>query len=244
MREKRSQGLRNSFSVSEKGEGKAAFLASSDIFHHLAEEEMSELERVTTIIACQPGRILYRPGETGNTLFFVYTGQVQLYHLSPDGRKLITATLNEGACFGELPLIGQERYTSFAETIEEARVCVIHRQEVEQLLQHKPSVALALLHMLAQRFAQMESQLIDTTFKGTTARLATLLLQLAMPQQPDKAIQVVDGLSQEELAARLGVYRETVSTSLRDLRDAGAIELGRKHITITNTALLEGLALS
>lgn len=243
MREKRSQGLRSP-SFPEKGEGKAAFLASSAIFQHLTEEEISALERVTTIIACSPGRILYRPGETGNTLFLVYTGQVQLYHLSPDGRKLITATLNKGACFGELPLIGQERYMSFAEAIEETRVCMIHKAEIEHLLQQQPSVALALLHTLAQRFAQMESQLIDTTFKGTTARLATLLLQLATPQQADTGTQVVDGLSQEELAARLGVYRETVSSSLRDLRDAGAIELGRKHITITNAALLEDLALS
>ncbi len=241
MREKRSQGQRNS-SSHEMGEGKAAFLAASGIFQHLAEAEISELERVTTLIACQPGRILYRPGETGNTLFLVYTGQVQLYHLSPDGRKLITATLTEGAYFGELPLIGQERHTSFAEATEEARIYGIHKHELEQLLLQKPAVTLALLQTLAQRFAQMESQLIDTTFKGTTARLATLLLQLATPQPADDTVQVVDGLSQEELAARLGVYRETVSTSLRDLRDVGAIELGRKHITITNAAILEDMA--
>lgn len=243
MQEKRSSGQRNS-STHEKGDGKAAFLATIDIFQHLEEAEISELERATTLIACQPGRVLFRPGETGNMLFFVYTGQVQLYHLSPDGRKLITATLTQGACFGELPLIGQARYTSFAEATEEARVYVIHKHEIEHLLQQKPTVALALLHMLAQRFAQMESLLIDTTFKGTTARLATLLLQLAMPQSPKQAIQAVDGLSQEELAARLGVYRETVSTSLRDLRDAGAIELGRKHITITNASVLEDMAQS
>jgi len=53
---------------------------------------------------------------------------------------------------------------------------------------------------------------------------------------------MVDGLSHEELAEHLGVYRETVSVVLRDLKDAGVIELGRKHITICNKTLLKELA--
>ncbi len=92
---------------------------------------------------------------------------------------------------------------------------------------------------MTQRFTQLEAQLIDTTFRSTSARLATLLLQLAHTQDD---VLVVEGFSHEELAERLGVYRETVSAVLRELKDAGTITSSRKHITISQPARLKEIA--
>jgi CRP-like cAMP-binding protein len=240
---KRSQQLPSTLSENTK----ASFLAQNDIFRHLSADEIQELDRLTTVIACPAGRVFYRPGETGHVLFLLKEGRVQLYHLSTDGRKLITATLETGACFGEMPLIGQGMYNSFAEAVEDSRICVMSKHDVEHLLSHKPAVTLALLQIVGQRLVQLETQLINATFMSSQARLAALLLQLAQPAQHTSRVQpllVVAGLSQEELAERLGVYRETVNGALRELREAGAIVLGRKHITITNAAYLEEIAAS
>ncbi len=234
MREKQFPNARMTSSRQEEG-----FLAHSDIFGPLHPAERSELERIITMTTCPPGRILYRPGDRGTTLFLLNAGSVQLYHLSKDGRKLITATLSMGASFGALPLTGQHIQTSFAEVVESSQIGVIAINDIEHLLIQRPTIALALLRMLGQRLVQLEAQLIDTTFKSTSARLAALLLQLARQQG---GLFVVEGLSHEELAERLGVYRETVSTALRELKDAGAITLGRKHITISQLTLLKELA--
>jgi CRP-like cAMP-binding protein len=137
-------------------------------------------------------------------------------------------------------LLGQETHNCFAEAVENSHICVINKQDIEYLLTNKPTVTLALLKKMGQRLALLEAQLINTTFKSMPARLAALLLQLARPQEPTTL--VVEGLSHEELAERLGVYRETVSTALRDLREAGTIELGRKHITICEPARLKNIA--
>ena len=227
---------------------KASFLAQSDLFRQLTMTEIHALEHTVNVITCAAGRILYRPGETGSALFLLKSGRVQLYHLSTDGRKLITATLAAGACFGEIPFIGQCPQNSFAETIEPASLCVISRNDVEQLLDRYPTIARSLLYIVGQHFVQLENQLINATFKDSHARVATLLLQLAHSAlehehdgNNDGAI-IIHGFSHEELAERLGVYRETVTIALRELKDAGAIELGRKHITIRNLTILEQLA--
>lgn len=241
MRGKRSQSSPSTLTDGTK----ASFLAQSDIFRHLNTDEIQELDRLTTVITCAPGRVFYSPGETGHVLFLLKSGRVQLYHLSTDGRKLITATLETGACFGEMPLIGQGMYNSFAEAIEESRICVMSKHEVEHLLTHKPAVTFALLQIVGQRLVQLETQLFNTTFKGSQARLAALLLELAHPMNgTGQHTLVIEGLSQEELAERLGVYRETVNVALRELKEAGAIISGRKHITITNVAYLQELAAS
>lgn len=220
----------------DKLDEKATLLARNNVFGQLDPSELHTIEPVTTLATYAPGRILYRPGEKGTALFLLISGVIHLYHLSTDGRKLIIATPEYDTCFGEVALFGDGTQSSFAEVIKEARVGVISKTDIEQIAAQKPSVATALLKSAAQHFVQVEEQLLNIAFKSVNAQLATLLLQLA------QETQLVDGLSHEELAEHLGVYRETVSVALRDLKDAGAIELGRKHITICDEALLQKIA--
>jgi CRP-like cAMP-binding protein len=42
----------------------------------------------------------------------------------------------------------------------------------------------------------------------------------------------VDGLTHQDIAERLGVYRETATNALNELKAANLISIGRKHITI------------
>jgi CRP-like cAMP-binding protein len=215
---------------------KGILLAQNSVFSQLDASEISSIEQITTLATYAPGRILYRPGDKGTVLFLLISGVISLYHLSTDGRKLIVAMPESNTCFGEVALFGIGIQSSFAEVIREARVGVISKADIEQVIAQKPSVATALLKSAVRHFAQIEEQLVSTTFKSVNAQLATLLLQLA------QETQLVDGLSHEELAEHLGVYRETVSVALRDMKDVGVIELGRKHITICNKTLLQEIA--
>jgi CRP-like cAMP-binding protein len=46
------------------------------------------------------GPIFYRPDETGEVLFLLKKGAVQIYRMSPEGRKLIIANLLPYSFFG------------------------------------------------------------------------------------------------------------------------------------------------
>ncbi|GHO65825.1 cAMP-binding protein [Ktedonobacter sp. SOSP1-52] len=241
MREK--QALNQQRPVSHKQTGtKDAFLAHSELFRHLPADDLNALHQRTTETSYPSGYVFYRPGDAGSALFLLKQGAVHLYHLSPDGRKLIMATLQPGACFGETLLLGQGQQRHFAEAVSPTRVYSISRHDIEHLAGQRPGVALALFYSVEQRLHQVETQLINTTFKSTLARLATLLLQLAHAQAREQGQLVVTGLTHEELAEHLGVYRETVSATLRELKDLGTIEPGRRHILITSPHLLATLA--
>jgi CRP/FNR family transcriptional regulator, cyclic AMP receptor protein len=51
-----------------------------------------------------------------------------------------------------------------------------------------------------------------------------------------------NGLSHQDIAERLGVYRETVTSALNELKTAGIVEIGRKRITIASKSRLERAA--
>ena len=59
-----------------------------DIFLDLEADELDELVGLSTRITAPQGRILYMPDETGEVLFFVQEGTVQIYRIGKDGSKL------------------------------------------------------------------------------------------------------------------------------------------------------------
>ena len=52
----------------------------------------------------------------------------------------------------------------------------------------------------------------------------------------------VDGLTHQDIAERLGVYRETATNALNELKAADLISIGRKHITILDRERLARMA--
>ena len=168
---------------------KIGYLQMVDIFQDLSEAEIEEIDRATTMTRTRRGRILYMPEDTSEVLFLLKEGQIQLYRISPDGKKLVIATLGPGAIFGEMTLIGQGMHNTFAEAIEDSVICVMSRDDVEHLLVTKPKVALRIFEVLGQRLREAESRLEEIAFKGIPARLASLLLQLSEQEGDDTIIR-------------------------------------------------------
>jgi CRP/FNR family cyclic AMP-dependent transcriptional regulator len=224
----------------EEGLDKIGYLRMVDIFQDLTEAEMEEIDRITTMTSARRGKILYMPEDTSEVLFLLKQGQVQLYRISPDGKKLVIATLGPGAVFGEMALIGQGMHNSFAEATEDSAILVMSRDDVERLLVTKPKVALRIFEVLGKRLREAEVRLEEIAFKGIPARLASLLLQLA--DREDST--TIRGLTHQDLGEQVGTYRETTTQTLNTFKAEGLIDIGRKRITILDREGLERIAQS
>ncbi|MBI4236174.1 MAG: Crp/Fnr family transcriptional regulator, partial [Chloroflexi bacterium] len=192
---------------------KMGYLSAMDIFRDLAPEEMAQLDRMTRMTTAQRGQVLYVPGKTGEMLFLLKRGRVQLYGLSPDGRKFIIAVLEPETFFGDMTLLGQAMASTFAEAVEDSTVCMMTRDDVEALILRKPQVSLRLLEVLGRRLLEAEDRLQEVAFKRVPARVASLLLRLAA-QEGGREIH----LSHQEIAEMLGIYRETATNALDHLK--------------------------
>ncbi|MEI2689870.1 MAG: cyclic nucleotide-binding domain-containing protein [Anaerolineae bacterium] len=124
---------------------KLGFLSDIELFQDLSPKEIEELERLITISSVKRGKVFYRPEESGEVLFILKSGRVQLYRISPEGKKLVIASLGPGTLFGEMPLLGQQMHNTFAEAAEECVIFVMSRKDLERLFLNKPQVALRVL---------------------------------------------------------------------------------------------------
>ena len=227
----------------ERTAAKIGYLSKTALFQDLSPPELAEIERKITMHTCEQGRVFYLPGETGEVLFILKEGRVQLYRLSAEGRKLVFAILEPGTVFGEMSMIGQGMYDAFAEAAEPCTICVMSRRDVEALIRSKPQIALRLLELVAVRMQELETQLEDIAFRSVPVRLATLLLRLAGDSKGEApAAATVGGLSHQDLADMLGVYRETVTTALDNFRNNDIITIGRRQLVLRNVPRLRELA--
>jgi CRP-like cAMP-binding protein len=191
------------------------------------------MDSVTTMTTCEKGRVFYRPEETGEILFLLKQGRVQLYRISPEGKKLTIATLGPGSIFGEMSMIGQGMYNTFAEAIEECTLCVMSRNDLERILIVKPQIGLRIVETLGRRLREAEARLEDIAFKNIPARLASLLLRLHEEQG-----DTIEGYTHQDLAEMIGTYRETTTQTLNDFKRDGLLDIGRKRLMLYD---LEGL---
>ncbi len=219
---------------------KIGYLSDVELFRDLSDRDRTELERMTTLTNVPRGRVFYQPEDVSEVLFLVKQGQVQLYRISPEGKKLVIAALGTGAIFGEMALLGQQMHNAFAEAMEDSVILVMSRADLERLILNKPILGLRMLEITGRRLSDAESRLEDMAFKGIPARLASLLLRLAAERDTDE----ITGLTHQDLAETIGTYRETATQVLNDMKMAGIIEIGRKHITILDRARLLELARS
>ncbi|HJX37050.1 MAG TPA: Crp/Fnr family transcriptional regulator [Anaerolineae bacterium] len=216
---------------------KVGYLKTVEIFRDLSDEELEALTSSVTNIPCATGKIFYGPEESGEALFIIKEGKVQLYRISPDGRKLVTSTLGPGTIFGGMTLIGQGMYHSFAEAVEECSVWKMDRGDLERLLLDRPEVALRILEVLGRRLLEVETRLEDIAFKTVAGRLASLLLRLMKEQGT-----TIRGLTHQNLADDVGTHRETTTQALTRFRSAGLVETGRKRIEILDPEGLQRIA--
>ena len=213
---------------------KLQYLSKVDVFRDLAEAEVKEIGRLATAVTYPSGKILDTPNETGEVLFILKKGRVQVYRVSPEGRKLVIGTIEPGSIFGEMMLVGQGMYDAFAETLEESLICVMNRRAVETMILKKPRVAIRLMEVMAKRLREMEDRLEQTMFGDVQSRLIRLLLRMHREHKNEPIDTTHQGLAEE-----LGVYRETVTTALNSLRKRGLISIGRKQIHLLDIPQLE-----
>ncbi len=211
---------------------KLGYLREAEVFASLSETERTWLAESTTMVTCERGRVFYTPDEAGEVVFLLKRGKVDLYRMAPDGRKLVVSAIGPHTLFGEMSLIGQRMYGCFAEAADDCLLCVLSRSDLQGLIRRNPEVGLRLLADLGNRLQQREAELEALAFHNLPARLAGLLVREA-----DSFGNVV-GFSHQDLAERLGTYRETVSQILGRFRADGLITVEPRRIRIVDMTRL------
>lgn len=209
-------------------------LSKLDLFQELPAVALRELERNTETANFRAGHVFFQQGEHGGVLFLLEKGQVQTFR-STGGKRLIITKLKPPAVFGEMGCLGRCVYHCSAQTTQLSRIRTVSKVQLDKLQERFPSITRRLLDLVSDRFLLVLLDLEATSFRRLIPRLANLLLTLAEKD-------CVMGVTHQEIAEHLRVYRESATAALGELRRAGIIAVERKQIRVVDRARLQRAA--
>ncbi len=208
-----------------------------DVFSGMSREEIGPLFTGVQEREYPQGALLFSPDDPGERLFVLKKGRVDIYRLTPAGKRLIVRRLAAGTIFGEMGLLGQSLQGCFAEAAEQCLVCIASREHLLKVLGQHPDVALRILEVVGNHLRQTEDRLEQALFSPVQQRLANFLLT-----NMDPSTSMIAGYTHEEIGDTIGALRPTVTETLCLLRNQGLVEVERKRIRVTNRGRLEEIA--
>lgn len=200
-------------------------------------EEDPAFNKVIHVYHYERGQLVATSDDLAQKMYVLMTGKVNLICTNHEGRRLVIATLEPGAVFGEGALDRPGDPNVFVEAAESVSIWVIPSAEARNVTIQYPILGWGLLQTYGERLSQVENSLEDVAYKKLPERLATLLLHLA-----DSETDAIKGVSHQALADHLGTYRETVSAILRDFKRQGLVELGYRRIQLVDVESLQEIA--
>lgn len=200
-------------------------------------EEDPAFDKVVVTQRVERGQQVASPEAMASRMYVLMSGKVNLLCTNNEGRRLVIATLEPGAIFGEGALNDMRDPNIFAEAAEDALVWVIPSSEARNMTMQYPILGWGLLQTYGMRLMQVENSLEDVAYKKLPERLAALLVDL-----DQDGSGMIKGVSHQALADRLGTYRETVSAILRDFKRQGLVELGYRRIKLADIEALRDVA--
>jgi CRP-like cAMP-binding protein/CheY-like chemotaxis protein len=193
--------------------------------------ELKKIIQERKIRSFKKNQVVYYDGDKGNGLYLVTGGKIKTIRLAEDGRELMTGIYGIDEYLGVHALLANEPYADTATALEDSTVCLIPKDQLEQLLHLYPEVAREFIKLLANDVRDKEDQLMQLAYHSVRKRMAEALSRLQRQQSNEK-----DGfkITREDLAAMAGMATETVSRTLSDFKEEGLIEKKGSLIIVLN----------
>jgi len=166
-------------------------------------------------------------------IFFLVTGNVQIYNMTACGKKKVLFVLASGDMLNDSISSGVN--TIFCETLTSCRFFVLPRVKLFSLMEQDFQLTLNLLAYQEKKLWRLGHQLKNTSGSIYLERkLAAKLWKLARDfgvRTPDGVVIDID-LSITFLADLLGVSRENASRACKKLVEMGLVAMDRKRVRL------------
>jgi CRP/FNR family transcriptional regulator len=213
-------------------------MSRAALFSGLRASRVLELAQQSFIQCLDPGDLLFREGDRGNSLYVVASGHLRLFTTDGDGTDCTLALVGPPATFGELSVFDRRPRSAAAEATEPSEVVGVPGKALRDAYRADPDLAEALLRSLAALVRSATSQRSTVLFWDLHRRVAAALLEAA--DANDGRSLYLDAHN-AALAQQAGGSDAAVTKILNQLEREGAIRQQGMVVDILDRAGLQQL---
>jgi CRP/FNR family transcriptional regulator len=184
------------------------------------------------------GEYLFMEGEPCIGLYVVEEGWLRAVKISAAGREQVIRFVGPGDIFNEVGVLAGGVNMVTVEALEPARILIIQREVLLDLIEQYPMLAKSLVENLANRVLHAMNLIVDLSLHPVESRLARFLLE----QASGEYIYRKSWATQAAIAARLGTVPVVINRAFRALVEGNLIDLERNRIHILDRAALQRIA--
>lgn len=194
------------------------------------------------VITLKKGQYLFSEGDDGRFFYIVRKGLVLITKYASSGRELALRLVKAGSVIGELPLYESNRVYLFNAIVqEESELYSIEYAVLEEYLEKKPQLAVALLKVLSRHMRKQHSKFRDLILYGKKGAVYSTLIRLANSygEETEDGILLSVLLTNQELANYSAMARESLNRIFNDLKKDGIVDYHQGRILIKDIAFLK-----
>ena len=207
-------------------------------------QEMSRIdELVDTRRKVKRGTTLFHDGDKFTSLYAIRTGFFKTCVAAEDGRDQVTGFQMAGEVVG-LDGIVNDRHTCNAVALEDAEVCVMPFDRIEELSREVSALQHHVHRIMSREIVRENGVMLLLGSMRAEERLAAFLLNLTqrLHARGFSACELVLRMTREEIGSYLGLTLETVSRTFSRFSEDGIVEVRQRHIRILDSAALQRIA--
>ena len=215
---------------------KIPFLAGVD------EAALKLLESALVAKKVERGHRVLEKGDTGEHLFFLLAGRLQVVDLHEDGREIGLNFLAPGDYFGELSIIDGLPRSATVLACENSLIGLLPRTQALDLIYHNPLLVERMLKRMCSSIRNATNYRAIVGIPQAFQRVFTLLNQFAKVA-PGGMVVIEKLPTQQEVAIMVNTSRETVSRALHTLIDKGIVEKDLRRLIVREPEALRKAAM-
>lgn len=205
------------------------------LFSELTDHELNLLAASGSRQKFPDKNVIFQEGDSGEVLFIILSGKVKVMLTGKNGQEFILSHLGPGNFFGEMAILESAPRSASVITVEGSEFFLLGRKELTELLKHHPDIAMKILKNLSQRLRKVSEQVRSLVMFDVYGRVGRCLLNLAEFQdgvETHGQLLISNRPSFQELANMVGCSRETLSRTLKALKENGSLTVTRNTIII------------
>jgi CRP-like cAMP-binding protein len=129
------------------------------IFANLPRETLDDVAAHLLLRHAPAGEIIFSPGDLGDAMYFVESGQVELANEDEERHETL-ARLIPGDFFGEMALLTGRSRSVTARAVVNSNLWALYRTDFDSLLVRHPILTVSLSNALRERLSQAEGSFI------------------------------------------------------------------------------------
>lgn len=203
------------------------------LFGSISKELEAKLSEIGKEQRFGAGEHIFADGDAAEHLPVIISGKVKMVHFPEPGKELIVGIFESGEMFALPPVFDGKTYPATAIAMEPARLLLIRRPDLLELIKTSPEFAVAVIEWMCEMLREKTSTIQNLAKSSPSSRIAHVLIRLTEHEQ--HAFPVKVKVRRQEIAEMAGLTTETAIRVIRRFADDGLVRIEHGKVVLDST---------